>query len=257
MSVGAAADSARDPHQRPRELGSSGLISHCAHALRTPLNAILGFAQILALDRDQPLTALQKERADQIQVAGWQLLRMIDDVVELARIAAGRLSVSMGPVTVGPTLRDSLARLGTQAGPDRVHLEAGPGLEATAWADRDRLGQIVSNLILAALQCNRRDPVRVGGRSQVDGGATIWIQGTAPSMTSEQLEQMFLPLDHLAPGDLPGPNVQVSLALTQKLVELIGGRLRVRRDADSRFELGLRLSGAETDGAAPRLADAA
>ncbi len=110
MSDGAAAQSACGAHPGPPEVVDAELISHCRHALRTPLNAILGFAQILALDRDDPLTPVQKERVDQIQAAGWQLLRMIDDAVELARIAGlveqtgGRLQVHDDPVS-GSELR--------------------------------------------------------------------------------------------------------------------------------------------------------
>jgi len=258
MSAGAAADSARDPQQRPREIGGIGLISHCGHALRTPLNAILGFAQILALDRNHPLTPLQKERVEQIQAAGWQLLQMIDDAVELARIGAGRLNVSLGSVRLGPVLRNSLARLGTQAAAGRVQLEEGPGLEAAVWVDPERLRQIVANLLLGALQCDRGGPVRLGVRAGVDGSATIWVQGTAPTMSQGHLEKMFLPLDDdLARDDVAGKNVQVSLALTQKLIELIGGSLQVHRDALPQFELRLRLRAAGADGEAPRLADAA
>jgi K+-sensing histidine kinase KdpD len=254
MSAAAAADSTGDP-RRPRDMGGIGLISHCGHALRTPLNAILGFAQILALDRQHPLTPLQKERVDQIQAAGWQLLRMIDDAVELARIGAGRMGVSLGLVTLAPVVRDGLARLGTQAAPDRVHLDEEADHEATAWADSERLGQIVANLVQGALQCNRLGPVRIGVRSQVDGGATIWLRGSAPTMTPAQLEKMFLPLDDRALDDVPSQNVQVSLVLTQKLIELIGGRLQVRTDADSQFEVRLRLRAAAPGGEAPRLAD--
>jgi signal transduction histidine kinase len=256
MSAGAPADSTGDA-RRPREMGGIGLISQCGHALRTPLNAILGFAQILALDRNHPLSPLQKERIEQIQAAGWQLLRMIDDAVELGRIGAGRLGVSLGPVTIGPLVRDGLARLGTQAAPDRVQLEEGPGLEATAWADPERLRQIVANLIVGALQCSRRDMVRVGVRARADGGATIWIRGASPTMALRQLEETFLPLDDGSPDELPSQNVQVSLALTQKLIELIGGHLQVQRDADSQFELRLELRTAGADGEAQGLAGAA
>jgi signal transduction histidine kinase len=256
MSAGAAADSGERPRQ-PREIGGIGLISHCGHALRTPLNAILGFAQILTLDRNNPLTPLQKERVEQIQAAGWQLLRMIDDAVELARIGAGRLGVSLGPVTLGPVVRDGLARLGSQAAPDRVQLEVEPGEEACAWTDPERLRQIIANLVVGALQCSPRDLVHVGVRSRDGGGATIWIKGAAPTMALRQLERMFLPLDDGSLDDLPSHNVQVSLALTQKLIELIGGQLQVQRDPGSQFELRLALRAAGADGETPRFADAA
>jgi signal transduction histidine kinase len=252
MSAGAAADSTGDPQAAARK--GIGLISHCGHALRTPLNAILGFAQILSLDRTNPLTPLQKERVEQIQAAGWQLLRMIDDAVELARIGAGRLHLSLRSVPLGPVLHASLARLGAQAA-DRVQLERGPELDSSARADPERLAQIVANLLLGALQCDRGGLVRLGVRCATDGGATIWIQGSSPSAPAGQLEKMFLPIDELALDDQPGKNVQISLALTQKLIELTGGQLQVHRDAAPLFELRLQLPGADAE--APRLADAA
>jgi signal transduction histidine kinase len=253
----AAAGSSSDPHRGPRELGNVGLISHCGHALRTPLNAILGFAQILTLDRDHPLTPIQKERVEQIQAAGWQLLQMIDDTVELARIEVGRLNISTTPVALGPVLHKSLVRLGTQAASDRIRLEPGPGLDATAWTDPERLEQIIANLVLGALQLSRSGSVQIGVRLQGDEDATIWIRGAAPSMTSAQLQRVFLPLDHMAPDNPGSQSVQISLALTQKLVELTGSRLQVHQDPDSQFELQLQLRGPGAGGAAPRSAETA
>lgn len=96
-------ETAPRPADDPQEAAGTELVSHCRHAIRTPLNAILGFAQILTLDREQPLSAMQRERLEQIQAAGWQLLQMIDDALELARIAGmaerigGRLQVRDDP----------------------------------------------------------------------------------------------------------------------------------------------------------------
>ena len=98
------------PAHAAQEAAGTELISHCRHAMRTPLNAILGFAQILTLDRQQPLSAVQRERLEQIQAAGWQLLQMIDEALELARIAGmterigGHLQVREDPAS-GSELR--------------------------------------------------------------------------------------------------------------------------------------------------------
>jgi signal transduction histidine kinase len=81
----------------PPSAVAGGLISRFSHSLRTPLNSILGYAQILALDRAEPLSAVQKERVERIQEAGWQLAKLIDDIVELARIEAGRAAPSARP----------------------------------------------------------------------------------------------------------------------------------------------------------------
>jgi signal transduction histidine kinase len=130
MSDEAAAQSAGGAQPHPQESADADLIRHCRHALRTPLNAILGFAQILGLDRDQPLSAVQKQRVDQIQAAGWQLLQMIDEAVELARIAGtvepigGRLQVHHDPVS-GSELRLVTRAPETPAVP-RPHAEDPP-----------------------------------------------------------------------------------------------------------------------------------
>jgi signal transduction histidine kinase len=71
-----------------RETVAAALVSHFSHSLRTPLNAILGYAQILARDSAEPLSVLQKERVERIQQAGWQLAKLIDDLVALARLEA-------------------------------------------------------------------------------------------------------------------------------------------------------------------------
>jgi signal transduction histidine kinase len=98
-------DAAPRPAHGAQQAAGTELVSHCRHAIRTPLNAILGFAQILTLDRQQPLSDVQRERLEQIQAAGWQLLQMIDDALELARIAGmtertgGRLQVRDDPAS--------------------------------------------------------------------------------------------------------------------------------------------------------------
>ena len=110
MTDQAAAQPDGGAQPAPQEALGAELISYCRHALRTPLNAILGLAQILGLDRGQPLSPVQKDRIDQIEAAGWQLLQMMDDAVELARIAGmverigGRLQVYDDPVS-GSRLR--------------------------------------------------------------------------------------------------------------------------------------------------------
>jgi signal transduction histidine kinase len=250
MSAHAAGGAAGDAHAAaPQPVGAS-LISHFGHALRTPLNAMLGLTQILTLDRSQPLSPVQKEWVDQIEAAGWQLARLIDDAVDLARIATGNLAVSMQPVAVQALLRDCVAQIGTDA-QERVRIEA--AAEATVWADPLRLKQALVNLLRASLQSGRGgSEIRVGVRD-----ATIRIRDGAQSLTEEQAERMFLPLDHPAADRAGVRSVQLGLALTQKLVELMGGRLQVHREPGSGHELQLRLGTVADAGAPARLAGAA
>ena len=250
-AAGRPAASAQQPLQQP--VGAH-LISHFGHALRTPLNAMLGLVQVLALDRAQPLSAAQRQWIDQIEAAGWQLARLIDDAVDLARIASGSLAVSEEPVAVHALLRDCLAQLGQDA-QDRVRIEPGP--ETTAWADPARLKQAVVNLVRAMLQSGRGEgPIRISVQSPARQVAVIRIRDAAQSLTEEQMDRMFLPLDHPAADRASVSSVQIGLALTQQLVELMGGRLQVHREPESGLELQLRLGAAEAGGP-PRAAEPA
>lgn len=238
MSDGADGLSAFDPQACPRGLAGAGLIPHIGHALRTPLNSILGYTQILELDQSQPLTPVQKERVQQIQTAGWQLLQAIGDAEDLARIAAGRLNISLAPVALEPLLRDSLAQLGGQAVSGRVRLDPDAGRDATAWADAARLKQAIVRLVLGALACDRRGGgVQIGVCPGVDGNAAIRMRGEALVLAAGELESMFLPFNDLGPEGAPGRRFQVGLALAQRLIELMGGRLQVHCDPVSGSEL--------------------
>lgn len=255
MTAGSAVRSADDPQGRPRGVGAD-LISHTGHALRACLNAILGYAQILELDRAHPLTPVQKERVDQIQASGWQLLRLIDDALELARIGAGQLAVSMEPVALAPLLRNSLAQLDEPAVSSRVGLDAASH-DAIVWADPARLGQVVVKLLLGALKCDRHGgSVLVGLSQSAEGGTMIRIRGDGLALAPGQLEKMFLPLDHPAAKDGPAEGVQLGLVLAQKLVELMGGRLQVHRDPASGSELRILLRGHAPGGGPSSAADA-
>jgi signal transduction histidine kinase len=255
MTAGSAVRSADDPQGRPTGVGAE-LISHTGHALRACLNAILGYAQILELDRANPLTPVQKERVDQIQASGWQLLRLIDDALELARIGAGQLAVSMGPVALAPLLRNSLTQLDEPAASSRVGLDAASH-DAIVWADPARLRQVVVKLLLGALKCDRHGgSVLLGLGQSAEGGAMIRIRGDGLALAPGQLEKMFLPLDHPAAKDGPAEGIQVGLVLAQKLVELMGGQLQVHRDPASGSELRVLLRGHAAGGGPPSAADA-
>jgi signal transduction histidine kinase len=242
MSAGAAGRSVRDCRAPLQGAGAAELISRLGHALRTPLNSILGNTQILGLDRVQPPTPAQQQRLDQIQAAGWQLLRMIDDALELARIAAGQVRISMEPVALLPLLHDSLAQLGGQDGSSLVRLEADAGTDATVWADPGRLRQVVVRLLLGAIQCDRHGSgIQIGVARDAQGGASIRIRGEGLALAPGHLEKLFLPFDHPAAEHAPGPAMQVGLALAQKLLELMDGRLQVQHEASSGAELHILL----------------
>jgi signal transduction histidine kinase len=234
------------------------LFSHIGHALRTPLNSILGLAQILALDRTQPLSSMQKERVAQIEAAGWQLLDMISDLLDLTRIGAGCLTIPPAAVALEPVIRECLERLAGRAHPGPIDLDPDADLDAIVWGEPVRLKQVLVTLMSGALRHDRGGRgVRIGVRRQTEAGVMIWIRDLGQTMTAEQLERAFLPRDHLGAGPAPNPGTEVGLALTQPLIELMGGRLEVYRGVGSGCELRVHLLAAGAQVEPPQCADAA
>jgi signal transduction histidine kinase len=238
MSGGAAGRSAPGSQDDPPgQACDAELVSHFGHELRTPLNSILGFAQILTLDGSEPLSPVQKERVDRIQTAGWQLLQSIGDMEELARLDAGRLDIALTAVSLEPVIRDSLVHLDGQAAARRMRLVPEADLQATVQAEPARLQQALVNLLAGVLRCGRAGGViRIGVRHGADQ-VTIWIGDSEQAMTTEQLRRAFLPLERPAQAPASGRGLQIGLALAQKLVQRMGGGLRIERAAMGGCEL--------------------
>jgi PAS domain S-box-containing protein len=204
----------------------SEFLSRMSHELRTPLNAILGFAQLLGLPR-AGVDEAQRERVRQIETAGWHLLALIDEVLELSRIEAGAMTVSLEPVE----LRELVARALEMAVPlaDRqgVTLEPLPGSGAL-WvlADRRRLLQVFSNLLSNAIKYNRPQG-RVRLAAQVgDGRVRLVVSDTGLGLSAEQLGRLFVPFTRLDDsGRTEGTGI--GLVITRRLVELMGGTIEV------------------------------
>jgi signal transduction histidine kinase len=149
----------------------SEFLSSMSHELRTPLNGILGFAQLMLLDRRDPLSARQKERVEQIFRGGEHLLRLIDDILDLSRIEAGRVSISLEPVDVREVLVEVRRTLEPIAARFKVRVELGslpPDLPSVV-ADRTRFAQILMNFGSNGIKYNRPErqrPLRPDGRGR-------------------------------------------------------------------------------------------
>jgi PAS domain S-box-containing protein len=204
----------------------SEFLSRMSHELRTPLNAILGFAQLMRLPR-AGVDEAQRERVRQIETAGWHLLELIDEVLELSRIEAGAMTVSLEPVE----LRELVARALEMAGPlaDRQGVTLEPLPDGGAqWvrADRRRLLQVLSNLLSNAIKYNRpRGRVCLAARP-VDGKVRLAVSDTGPGLSAEQLGRLFVPFTRLdESGRTEGTGI--GLVITRRLVELMGGSIEV------------------------------
>jgi signal transduction histidine kinase len=177
----------------------SEFLASMSHELRTPLNAILGFSQLFGMDPDLPQNT--KDNAQEIERAGQHLLSLVNDLIDLARIEAGKLEISLEPVSLASLFQNSLALVAPIASKQHIQLidEGGDGQGATVRADYVRLRQILINLLSNAIKYNRPE----GGvylscqRRPEQGTVRISVRDTGHGMTADQQDRIFNAFDRL------------------------------------------------------------
>ncbi|MBV2135005.1 GAF domain-containing protein [Pseudomonas sp. MAP12] len=210
----------------------SEFLSSMSHELRTPLNAILGFAQLLQNSQKYPLGERQQRQVEQIYKSGQHLLTLINEVLDLARIEAGQINLSIERIQLGDVLEDACTTLMPIARQYGIDLQLPQGLGSACWlqADYTRLKQVLINLITNAIKYNRAQ-----GRVQLDcqrhdGCVRVVVRDTGIGIPADRLDQLFQPFNRLGAesGSIEGTGV--GLALTRKLLELMDGRIGVRSE---------------------------
>jgi len=206
----------------------SEFLSSMSHELRSPLNAILGFAQLLESGLPAP-TAAQQEGIAQIQQAGWYLLSLINEILDLSLIESGRLSLSLESIALDEVLADCLAMIEPQARQAGIRL-AFPAalLGRTVQADRTRLKQVLVNLLSNAIKYNRKGGLVDVTCTAAEGGSTrISVADNGAGLSPEQLVQLFQPFNRLGQeaGSVEGTGI--GLVVSRRLVELMGARIGV------------------------------
>jgi PAS domain S-box-containing protein len=246
---------ARDEAERASR-AKSEFLSAMSHELRTPMNAILGFARLLQADRAQPLTERQRGRVQQILTAGEHLLGLINDVLDLARVEAGKQASTLEPVAVQPLLDECLSLMRPAADARQLQMRD-DGSAAGVWvrADRLRLRQVLLNLLSNAVKYNRAGgAVRVGSRP-ADSGFRLCISDDGPGLDAEQQKRLFTPFERLGADRGPIEGAGVGLALSRWLLELMHGRIGVDSEAGAGstfwIELPLAEAPAQATGSAP------
>ena len=221
----------------------SEFLSRMSHELRTPLNAMLGFSQLLELDRRQPLAAHQFEWTTQIRQAGWHLLHMINDTLDLARIESGHIEVDTHPLDLGELVTAVVALLAHNAEQRGIGIDVRLFEGASAVrGDRTRVKQVLTNLLSNAIKYNVS-----GGRVLISSHATardmvaLEISDTGEGMDATQLAQLFQPFNRLGRESGPVEGTGIGLVISLRLAELMGGTLRARstRGGGSTFTLEL------------------
>jgi signal transduction histidine kinase len=204
----------------------SEFLSRMSHELRTPLNGVLGFAQLLELDS---LSARQRESVEHILKGGRHLLRLIDEVLDLARIETGRLSVSLEPVLAADAIRGALDLVRPQAAARDVTLAAEIAGDVFVRADRQRLQQVLLNLLSNAVKYNRDGgTVTVSCAAAAEPGRVrVAVSDTGPGIAPAMQARLFTPFDRLGAEQTEVEGTGLGLSLSKRLVEAMGGRLLV------------------------------
>ncbi len=209
-------------------LAKSDFLSSMSHELRSPLNAILGFAQLMQSDSPAP-TPSQKESVDQILEAGWYLLKLINEILDLASIEAGRLSLSLEPVSLAEVVLDCQTMIDPQAQKAGVTMTF-PRFDSPVFvnADRTRVKQVLINLLSNAIKYNRRGgTVEVKCAKSVAGHVRISVKDSGAGLPPEKLAQLFQSFNRLGQQGSAEEGTGIGLVVTKRLVEVMGGIIGV------------------------------
>ena len=210
-------------------------LSGMSHELRTPLNAILGFAQLMESGSPSP-TPSQKRNLDQILKAGWYLLELINEILDLALIESGKVTLSREPVSLVEVMLECRAMIEPQAQKRGIGMTF-PRFEIPYFvkADRTRVKQVLINLLFNAIKYNKPGgAVAVECTLSPPDSIRISVRDTGAGLAPEQLAQLFQPFNRLGKEAGAEEGTGIGLVVTKRLVELMGGAI----GADSAVGVG-------------------
>jgi len=229
----------------------SDFLSSMSHELRTPLSAILGFAQLMESGTPPP-TPSQKRSIDQILKAGWYLLDLINEILDLALIESGKLPLSLEPMSLAEVVNECHAMIEPQAQARKLHLTF-PVFRTPCYvkADRTRVKQVLINLLSNAIKYNR-----VGGTVVVDclrddpavqpERVLVRVRDSGEGLSAEKLAQLFQPFNRMGRESGTTEGTGIGLVVSKRLVELMQGTIGVESSVGtgSMFWIELNLTSA-------------
>jgi len=209
-------------------LAKTDFLSSMSHELRSPLNAILGFAQLMDSESPPP-TPNQKQRIAQILKSGWHLLRLIDEILDLAKIESGHVPLSPEPVSLAEVLLECQGMIEPQAQQRGIKLNF-PQLDIPYFvrADRTRVKQVLINLLSNAIKYNlKQGVVDVKVTENAPGHIRVSISDTGMGLSPQQRAQLFQSFNRLGQEGGTVEGTGIGLVVAKRLVELMGGVIGV------------------------------
>ena len=207
-------------------LAKSDFLSSMSHELRSPLNAILGFAQLMDTSAPPP-SPEQKSSIKQILQAGWYLLELINEVLDLALIESGKLSISPEPISLNEVLGVCEDMIQPLADKNSIRIVfAQPDNNYFVCADRTRFKQVMINLLSNAIKYNRvGGSVEISTKTVSDSRIRISVQDTGEGLSADKLSQLFQPFNRLGQEAGLEEGTGIGLVVSKRLVELMDGEI--------------------------------
>jgi PAS domain S-box-containing protein len=204
----------------------SDFLSRMSHELRTPMNAILGFGKLM--DMDQTLSEEHKDNTHEILNAGHHLLNLINDVLDLAKVEAGHIELSLEPLEILPLIKESLIMVGSTSHDQNINLSHSELQDLIISADKTRLKQVMINLLTNAIKYNKPGgSVHIKAIHKGDNRVRILVEDTGRGISKEKLEELFVPFNRLGANATEIEGTGIGLTITKHLVEMMGGSIGV------------------------------
>jgi PAS domain S-box-containing protein len=205
----------------------SEFLSSMSHELRTPLNGVLGFAQLMESETPAPSPSQQRS-IQQILKGGWYLLRLINEILDLAMIESGKVTISSEPMSLAEVLQDCRVLIGPQAKKREIDLIM-PEFDDPYYihADLTRVKQVMINLLSNAIKYNRTGGTVTVRCTRADQRVRVYVKDTGAGLAPEQIGQLFQPFNRLGQEESTEEGTGIGLVVTKQLVELMGGLIGV------------------------------
>jgi PAS domain S-box-containing protein len=232
-------------------------LANISHELRTPLNGILGYAQILR--RDAAMTERQLSNLGVIEQSGEHLLMLINDILDFARIEAGKLELNVTDVPLGPFLRVIAEMVSVRA--DQKHLvlrcEVPPNLSKVIRVDEKRLRQVLLNLLANAVKFTDHGEVALVVRMVPDGRLRFEVRDTGVGVSPDRIEAIFQPFEQAGDSTRRTGGVGLGLAISRQLLRMMDSEINVTsvvgKGSTFWFELNAPVSYAQVAAFSPAL----
>jgi signal transduction histidine kinase len=230
----------RNEQLRAATAAKDQFLAVVSHELRTPVNAIMGYGEILDLEIKGTLNSDQKTMMKRIRATAWHLLGLIDEILDLPKVASGEIELTLEPVDLEEVLTEAVDQVAPIAGSKGldlsvVHGRARSGGKLLAHADHKRLKQVVLNLLSNAIKFTDHGSVTLLSSQDGDGFVEVRVRDTGPGISEDQQERIFEEFYQVEGGlTRKAGGTGLGLAITRRFVRLMGGDVTV----DSRLGHG-------------------